>query len=383
MFNWYRFHFIIFLLLTFFLSSCEARQVAKTPQSSEKRLTYSKLKAYLANINRGLDYLKANDLCPTLNDPRKVKEITNLLIQIRQKENQFPEKYQVVTAQDSRFFAYQVIAKELYKQQQGQERQNFEFLRYPGRQLVKDRQALFKTFPTLNVNKDNMQIVQVLADELSRKNVDRGIDNTDDAEDIYSINDTKPEISKQIVAINLGLETCLAYDSALFVFLDGKGVVEGHKSSDNEAYIETFKSYLRQVFQSAGIHPEAYEKYLTALIYNTPITPEGIINQIFVPKSRIKEFLYISLPGGFLNVVSDELIDHQFETFQQERLSSDFDIHFNLQGRLIAGKLFDKDVEIFRYTLIPIKDQEIYSQFVQEVIEAILIENEALKLEAA
>src|ERR1700722_19602823 len=50
-----------------------------------------------------------------LENIKKREEILQLFIQIRFKELEYTNKYQFITAQDSRYFAYQVIAKELYE----------------------------------------------------------------------------------------------------------------------------------------------------------------------------------------------------------------------------------------------------------------------------
>lgn len=360
---------VLILSCSTFLSAGQSCQKpAELPICFKPRLGHSVLQSYLTNLHKGFDYLRREEICTSLNNPKRLKEITNLLIGIRNKEKEFPNHYQVVTAQDSRFFAYQATAKELHEQMHGKTYSEFEFLRYPTKELFKSRRELFAKYPSLNVTKEQTAEILALAKKAKEK------ENHEDGEDneLYSRNDTLPEISRQVIAVNLSMETCISLDSALFVFMDGKGIVDGHRGLEELDYINIFGNFLQQIFQNAGISPEIYELYIPTLVYNAPITKEGIINQIFLPKERIQKFLYMSTPGGFLNLEQDENIHHVFSSFQTDRLSPRFEIDRNIQGRLVAGSLFDKDVKIFRHTLIPIQDQENYILLVKEVIKQIL-----------
>lgn len=372
---------VIVLASHFALSGAEVQRQPNQSIAAEPRarLGHSVLQSYLANINKGFDYLRKKEISPSLNNPKRTKEIIDLLIAIRKKEELFPDKYQVVTSQDSRFFAYQVIAKELYQQQNGSVFSDFEFLRYPNKQLAQSRKELFAKYPTLNLTKEQAEELRGIA-ETEKKAMENGNEGDEDQDDDndedsgpYSINDTKPEISGQLVAANLSMETCLSLDSALFVFVDGKGVVEGHKGLENEEYVNHFANYIRELFQNAGIAPEIYEQYIPTLIYNAPITKEGIVDQIFLPKERVQEFLYMSTPGGFLDLMQDEKIHEIFASFQSDRLRPSFKIDKNIQVRLIAGTLFNQDVKIFRHTLIPKEEQKNYILLVQEIVKQILI----------
>lgn len=362
--------FLVFILsfTTYLSAGSFSQKPDELPICFKPRLGHSVLQSYLTNLHKGFDYLRREEVSSSLNNLKRLRKITNLLVDIRKKEQDFPDHYQLVTAQDSRFFAYQVIAKELHEQLHGVMYSDFQFLRYPNNVLCKSREGLFGLYPSLNVTKE--QTAEILA--IAKKKAKKEQDDDEEDSDLYSVNDTLPEISRQVLAVNLSMETCIPLDSALFVFMDGKGVVDGHKGLDQHEYLNIFGNFIRQIFQGAGISPETYELYIPTLIYNAPVTKEGIINQIFLPKERIQDFLYMSTPGGFLDLEKDEKIHNVFSTYQKDRLSPRFEIDKNIQGRLIAGTLFDHDVKIFRYTLIPIHDQENYVLLVKEIVKQIL-----------
>lgn len=281
-----------------------------------------------------------------LDDVEQVKKILKLALEIRQKEDKYPNYYSLITAQTSHYFAYQVIAKELYQRLSKQKRENFEFLRYPGSYLTSSLDDFFHLYPHMMIR---------------------------EFDDILTETDVNPEVGRQILSTNLSLETHHAYDSALWIFLEGKGAARLglHGEVEIPSAGECFKSHLFELFGSAGITKEQITPYIGALIAKAPVMNEGIINQIFIPKKRIKEFAYVSFSAGFLNAELNQDIDATIAAFQSDRMQED-PSNDNLQFRVLAGKLFDDDVLIFRYSLISEKDQKDYQKLVSDVLDKIL-----------
>lgn len=322
----------------------------------------------------------------TLKNLQEKEDLLKFFINIRAKELEHLDKYQVITAQDSYFFAYQVIAKELYQRLQKKNLIDFEYLRAPHKSLAKNREDFFKQYPSLNVSKEIWaQIAGVPVENLldfleqSEQDDDRESDNEDEApnhslvEQIYAITDTCPEISRQLIAGNLSIETYVPADSAFDLFMDGIGVVTSQNANSEEDYLEKLKDHLIEMFDHAGLSRASYEPYLDDLIQTAPRTQRGIITQIFLPKDHIEDFLYIAFPFGLLNSIEDEIIHQVFATFQSNRLKPNFNINKNLQVRLIAGSLFNDEVKIFRHTLIPQTEQDAYLQYVKNTIDQILL----------
>lgn len=339
------------------------KAIAAALANDDTTLDVAAMNAYLENMNGALDYFVKKEHCPHLSDPIQRAEILNLLIDVRKNERAYPDHIQVVTAQDSRFFAYQIIAKALFEKLNGNAYAEYEFLRAPDANLISTRDELFKAYPSLYLTKEEA------AQTLTK------LENEDDDDEIayerFAINDTLPQISRHVVAVNLSLETCVSLDSALYVFIKGAGVSELTNSEDLEEYRGKLEGHIRELFHSAKVSKGAYEPYLASLIGNAPITQEGIVNQIFLPKDRIGDFLYMSFGGGFYHEEHDEIHSDILEAFQSNRLSPDFDRKDNIQARLLAGMLFEEDVRIIRYSLIPQVEQDRYRVFVQNAIDEI------------
>lgn len=269
------------------------------------------------------------------------------MIKLRLKELENTDKYQVVTAQDSRFFAYQIIAKHLYEIIFQEEFENFEFLRYPHKGLLKSPEDFFKEYPDLKNSKvKNPKVLDLL-----------------------------PEISRQLLSCSLSMETNTPADSALFVFIFGKGISEWSNSKQEDVYNAKFVQHIAELFESVGITQSAYEPYINELVDSAPKTNEGIINQIFFPKENIGNYLYFSISGGFLHPEQNTEIHATIAKFQESCLNSDFDAKKNIQTRVLVGSLFDRNVTIYRYTLIPEQEQENYKKLVKEIIKNIFNEN--------
>lgn len=313
------------------------------------------LTTYVSNIKRGLKKLNV----------QPDRSLLNLFLEVRKKEFAYPDMHQLVTAQDARFFAYQVIAKTLFEKIHEKSFPDFEFLRAPNANLFTNRSDFFTCYPSLYLTKE--QAEQILSHEI---NSDR--DDSDDGENaLFPINDTLPEVSRHLISANLSLETAISLDSALYVFLTGTGVSEWHYTKDQQEYKSRLTHHIRELFDCAAILPEVYEYYLPRLIEAAPVSSRGIINQIFIPKNSISNYLYLSFAGGIFHP-KDERMSRIFAKFQIDRLSPNFKIGKNIQVRLFAGALFDDAVKIFRYTLVPQHEQEAYIRFVQETINELL-----------
>lgn len=286
----------------------------------------------------------------SLDDIENLKQILKLCLNVRENEAKYPDYYQFVTAQTSQYNAYQVIAKELYQMNTKQMREDFEFLRYPSSSLISHFDEFFIKYPQLLANADN----------------------TIDGSNFLIDTDINPEIGSQLISANPSLETHSPYDSAMWIFMEGKGAMRAFPffKAQIPPEKECFKSHLRQLFVAAGIFQEKIEPYLDLLVENAPQTPEGIISQIFIPKQRIREFAYVSLPCGFYDAKSSNEIDKTISDFQLDRMQETYSYE-NLQFRLLAGKLFDDEVRIFRYSLIPIEEQNAYRKLVLEVLKKI------------
>jgi len=327
------FLFVFILFHNFKICSIENR-------SHEQRISHIHgYKAYLEDV---LNHLQHN--FNSLTNAKKHEEILQLIVQIRLKELEHLNKYQFVSAQDSRYFAYQVIAKELYEAINGENFQDFEFLRYPSNTLAKNQEEFFKMYPFLK-------------NKTYRTNPDHF--------------DGLPEISYQLLSASFSIDIFVPADSALFVFLYGKGIAEWANTKDEYRYHEKFIQNVSAIFDSAGINKKMYQPYLKQLIKAAPRTNEGIINQIFLPPENIEDYLYVSSSCGFLNIEKNNNIHQTIASFQKSRFTL-FNLKENIQVRLIMGSLFDKNVNIYRYTLIPKKEQESYKKLVREIVQRIV-----------
>lgn len=188
-----------------------------------------------------------------------------MLLEVRKKELTYPDMYQLVTAQDARFFAYQMIAKVLFKTIKERLFPEFEFLRAPQTDLFIHRADFFDSYPSLYLTKE--QAEQLLA---GMKNSECENDQSSNAQ--FPINDTLPEISRQLISSNLSLKTAISLDSALYVFLTGTGVSEWHYTKSEQEYKSRLTTHIRELFDCAAISAELYEPYLSRLIEVAPLS---------------------------------------------------------------------------------------------------------------
>lgn len=330
-------------IFIFFIFICFQSANVSSFENRSYQQNFTQCKSYNSYIEDILNHLYGK--FDVLDNSKNRQQILQLLVQIRLKELEHPDKYQFVTAQDSRYFAYQVIAKELYAALNGENIPNFEFLRYPSHALIKDPEEFFRKY-------------SFLKNRSARTNPDWC--------------DALPEISFQLLSASLSADTYITADSCLFVFLYGKGIAEWSNAKEDHPYHEKFLQNVSAIFNSAGIQRRIYQPYLRQLVEAAPRTNEGIINQIFLPIENIEKYLYISSCGGFLNSEKNVNIHQTIAEFQKIRFNN-FRLKENMQVRLIIGSLFSKDVYIYRHTLIPEREQEIYRKHVRQIIQQMLL----------
>lgn len=305
----------------------------------------NELNIYIYNIKKNIKEYKHLGILP--NDSKNDQKIIDLLTDVRKRELQNSDRYQVITAQDSHFFAYQVIAKELYESLNSKQIHDFEFLRYPQRNLKNNFKDFFNQYPYL------------ITQDAANRSTHNSLDNN-------------PEISDQILSASLSMETNIFADSALFVFLMGKGIATSANSHTEENYRANFLKKIEELFEHAGVEKSKYKPLLKKLIEAAPRTQQGIVNQIFFNKENIEKYLYISLPLGFVDKTQNKDLRSFFLNFQKNRLLSNFNVKKNVQVRILAGTLFDGKVAIYRYSLIPEKEQMAYKKLVRETIKKII-----------
>lgn len=402
--------------------------------------------AYEINIERNLninslydEYLKQYKQGTKLNNNEGLREkAKQISLQVYEKEQEHPDFVHCVTSQDSIFYSYQVVVKELYSRIYGEGRKDFEFLRVPSPNLSTSPQELLQKFPTLNLdlnlirykdshtvppedyneyikenekklefsverflegffqhfytknNKiffddpyllyknlrkfDQNKIYQDDEDEDDDEDSFDGIDRFDEFSELYNINDTIAEISKEVLSVSFSLENWSAYDSAMFVFLLNRSVAF---SEDKAEYHQRIKDIFKEAFELLQLSDEIKDSFIERLIAKAPLTPLGIINQIFLPKENVKDFLYLSYPFGFYHPYNSDF-ERVLEDFHNNRLQEDFRIFRSFQARIVVGSLFlDERVKIFRHTLISEEEQKEYEHFVKEVFDEIfeLIDN--------
>jgi len=346
---------------------------------------------YLINIENALNASSIDGFKP-LEEASLVEEINALFLKIYHNENKYPDTIACLTAQDSIFYAYQVIAKELYIQVFGAPREDFEFLRFPTQKLLTTKEDFFNHFPSLiipeNTSDDQLDISNdsLLAyfdkhekeEEaefvkiINGEEICGGCEEAKEAEINFEfqICDTAPEISRELISVNFSLETYRPLDSVMFVFLSGKSVALVHNQDE---YKQKFIKIFSELFEYLYIPNEKLVACLEELIEKAPRSKFGIINQIFIPKDSVEKCLYLSFSGGFLHSVYDANFDKVLLAFQNSRTENPFRTFRDFQARIIAGALFeDPQVKILRYTLFPKEIEQEYEALVRDSILKLL-----------
>jgi hypothetical protein len=349
---------------------------------------------YLKHIEQALDASQIDGKREVVSCPILREKMKHLFLQIYEEEKVHPECIQCLTAQDSIFYVYQVIAKELYRKLYGEVKEDFEFLRFPAQKFTKNREEFFALYPSFKLSEKDVaegfetvpeklrevfdeyelveeeEIVKILKGELENFSADDGEEEENPVENLL---DTDPKISRELLSVSFTLETYRPLDSALFVFLSGKAV--GMSSIyDQEAYFEKFLEILCGMFEGLGVEEEKLQCSLKKLIQAAPCTPVGIINQIFLPKEHAMQCLYPAFGGGFLHKIFDEDFEGVFKGFQENREQESFRTFRNFQARLIVGALFnDPRIKVMRYTLIPEETQKEYEKLVRIELNELLL----------
>lgn len=375
---------IISFIFIFFVQSC---------------LIYSAEKdSYLINIEKALEACHFNENPENLTNPNLREEIKELFLRIYENEKKYPDFIQCITAQDSLFFTYQVIAKELYHKLYSMPRDDFEFLRFPTQNLLKSREDFFLKYPSLILSGEELAKefkttpdklkeafnIYEKQDEEDYLRISRGekethneSDNEENEDETTSsrlqINDTMPEISRELLSVNFTMETYRPLDSALFVFLSGSSVSLTSLSDDQEEHKQKFTKILHELFDSLLLPKEKLNEWLEKLIDKAPPSKFGIINQIFIPKENITKHIYLSFGGGFRHSFYDSNFEESYIEFQNNRQEESFRTFRNFQARVIAGSLFENpQVKILRYTLIPKETEIQYEAIVRDAIDELL-----------
>lgn len=354
---------------------------------------------YLSHIEKALEVSRMDGNLEILSNSNLQEELKELFLRIYENEKKYPDYVQCVTAQDSLFYAYQVIAKELYRKLYGMPREDFEFLRFPTQSLLTNREAFFSRYPSLILSNEELSKVykttpdhleetlkmQERQDEAFFLRISRGEKETcegesddEDADDqeiasLIQVNDTLKEVSKELISVNFTMETYRSLDSAMYVFLSGKSASLASLSKDQEEYKQKILTILYELFDSLCISKAKLADCLETLIEKVPCSKLGIINQIFIPKEEVAKYMYISLSGGFLHPIYDSNFEGSYNEFQNNRQEESFRTFRNFQARVIAGALFENPrVKILRYTCIPEDAEKQYEAIVREAIDALL-----------
>lgn len=278
-------------------------------------------------------------------------------------------------------------------------RDDFEFLRLPKQNLLKSKEEFFLRYPSLILSEeelakgfrttpDNLEEALSIYEKQDEENylrISRGEEETrnefdddnsmedEETSSRFQINDTLPEISKELLSVNFTMETYRPLDSALFVFLSGKSVSLTSLSDDQEEYNQKFTKILNELFDSLPLPKEKLNACLEKLIDKAPSSEFGIINQIFIPKENLTKHMYLSFGGGFLHSVYDSRFEESYREFQNNRQEESFRTFRNYQARVIAGSLFENpQIKILRYTLIPKEAEKDYETIVREAIDELL-----------
>lgn len=119
----------------------------------------------------------------------------------------------------------------MYQTLNGESYQDFEFLRYPSVDLTRNSGDFFKKYPFF-------------------KNKSKEMD-----PDYF---DGLPEISYQLLSASFSIDTYVPADSALFIFLYGKGISKWLNTKEKYFYQEKFFKNILLVFDNAGIEKKIY-----------------------------------------------------------------------------------------------------------------------------
>lgn len=327
---------VCFFICMLFFSSLEA---LPSEEMFYKRVV-SGLKSYQFKIRR-------NDFTE-----RHLKAFEPLIKSIIRRERELEKThYQFVTSQDSIFIAYQVILKEWYKIKCQKKFDDYEFLR-----------------PYNHCNyEQNLHRFLSLHPDLSQLNrvIQKSLGMTGRQSDAYwaSVHsDALPAVSKQLISASFTLESTPSLDSALYVFATKKGVCQ-------ESSYDSIFDLLMEVFHSEKKFTPSVKNALYALIKKAPISKEGVIMQIFVPKNEVSNVVYIANTGGFVRQNETRNIHKHIELFQRKRESVHFDAKSTDQVRILGGALSPDKAKIYRYSTVDERAIRAYEVLVRNFFE--------------
>lgn len=309
---------------------------------------------YWERVAEGLRWHREHSGCAYLTEDR-LSNIEPIVNAISEKEKEFQEThYQVLTAQDSKFIAYQVILKELYKLKYDQNFDDYEFLRpYNDPEARKDLWQFLSEHPDL-----------IEVERLEKES--EGLDKDESYKFWKNVeNDTHPEISKQLISASLTLETMSPLDSAQFVFASGSGMSQ-------RGEFKSLAKFLIDAFAAEEIHSEQVEEVINELFEKAPLSKEGIVLQIFIPKEEMYSLAYVSYGGGFLKREETSDFEYYFISHEMKRDSAGFIPNDNDQVRVLAGGLDPSTIKIFRYSTVSDDRIKAYEELVRQKLQNLL-----------
>jgi hypothetical protein len=292
---------------------------------------------YCERVTSGLRWHRENSFCNHLTEKR-IKEIHPILEEAYDLEcKNSKDYYQIIVGQNSCFLAYQILLKELYKITRNQDFVNFEFLRpLDATFLESNLEKFFKKHPALLHSEEIWDLLKSPFDKKKEEGWDR----------IKTDLDNNPNISNQLISGSFTLETFAPMDSALDVFSRGSGMA-------GENWVPKEISLLIAIAaEHEGVHDPNLISKLKKLITLSPVSQEGILIQIFIPKDYAPNVMYIAWGGGLVNKEATKDIKKYYNTLEQLRSLENFNTSYPYQVRLLAGALSPDKIKIKRHTLV-------------------------------
>lgn len=314
---------------------------------------------YWEPIKKGIAWHHENT--GTRVDDLGADELRPLFSRIWEISEQHKEAYHhFVTAQNSKFYALQVVLKTLYGETEGP----YEYLRLQHQLEIESIDQLFECYPGLTCIPEISQELEdrTNSDEEASDDEDNEVDFDEEA---VAQNDVLPEISKEIIAASLLPHCAMPQDSALYVFLVGGNVAQQGDELVASAMLDAFTHF--------GLAKKNAQAAVSKILAEAPKSDLGILMQVFVPKTEAKDFFFVSLSGGYLHKRADrEYLDY-FDRMHQRVFAPGFlPENHNAQVRLLASKLTEDDVLIYRHTQIPEEQRSVFEARVREIVDEVL-----------
>jgi hypothetical protein len=350
--------------------------------------------AYLAHIQEGMQRYHDEGEFDYLTEEQISSYFPMFLSMYRKEKELSSEYYQAVTGMPPRFLAFQMILKELYRLIDRIELEDYEFLRakfndfkhlneffvtYPDllrwNELIQPCYKIYDKYQLLDQDghmpRDILDTIEEPLKSIIQKEIDE-IQPLLDKQKTF-ISDTDSIVSDHLISASFSMETSSPMDSAHYVFITGSGM-SSDKEKDNFIYDK-----LMPFAGSVNMSEESFKALLEDLVSRCPFSREGILMQIFIPKEKAKEMMFVALAGGFLadqqylNLIHDgyaatsgsEDLEKFYNYFEYIRLTENFDIDENYQLRLLADCLRSDETKIFRYTTIPQEQLDTYQDYIR------------------